>query len=158
MHIEVFDNGLTKEDITNQKKRIACRGIIKKGNQYMITHLQDFDIYKFPGGGVEGKETLEEACVREVQEETGLQVSVKEHVLTVTEVFIDQIWENNYFLCEVIGQTSPSFTSKEMELKMEYFWIDESELLHILSTNEGNHPYASNIHQREFMGLFHSIK
>jgi 8-oxo-dGTP pyrophosphatase MutT (NUDIX family) len=37
-----------------------------------------------PGGGVEPGETAETACVRELQEETGLRGTVEEHLLTLS--------------------------------------------------------------------------
>ena len=42
----------------------------------MLIHRQKpgQDYYKLPGGGVEFDESVEEACIREVKEETGLDV------------------------------------------------------------------------------------
>lgn len=45
----------------------------------------DGPIWKFPGGGVEDNETLEEAAVREVYEESGVVIKVEDILLIDTE-------------------------------------------------------------------------
>ena len=67
-------------------KRIVSRGIIfigdkvvllkrirKEGDEYLHYHA-------IPGGGVEGDETLEEACIREVKEEVSLDVTIDKYL------------------------------------------------------------------------------
>ncbi|MDD4124807.1 MAG: NUDIX domain-containing protein [Eubacteriales bacterium] len=54
-------------------KRTASRCIIKRGDKYLLIHSK-YGEYKFPGGGVEKGETLEQAVIREVKEETGYTV------------------------------------------------------------------------------------
>src|SRR5690606_24304986 len=52
-------------------------------------------VWNFPGGGIEEGETPEEACIREVKEETGLNVMV--HRL------LHEKNDKYSFHCEVIG-------------------------------------------------------
>ena len=42
----------------------------------LLTKREDFEVWCLPGGGVESGESIEEAITREVQEETGLKISV----------------------------------------------------------------------------------
>ena len=63
---------ITKEDIVHDNTRIGCRGIVCKDDLYLVVRLKEWDIYTFPGGGLEENETLEECCQREVLEETGI--------------------------------------------------------------------------------------
>lgn len=159
MKIEIFDNGLTKEDIKDQPRRTACRGIVRKGGKLLMTRIPKHDIYMFPGGGVEAGETSMECCRREVLEETGVIVDVIEETIAITEVFEDSIWTNIYFLCKCVEETnSVDFTEEEIDLELEYMWIDEEEVLDIFANSMGNHPHAPNVHQREFLGLMNSYK
>ena len=47
--------------------RTAARAILQKGNLYLFVSTKSGE-YKFPGGGVEHGESLEEAVLREVRE------------------------------------------------------------------------------------------
>ncbi len=50
--------------------RTAIRGIILKDDQILLIRTSSGDL-KFPGGGIQGNETYEEALRREIREETG---------------------------------------------------------------------------------------
>jgi 8-oxo-dGTP pyrophosphatase MutT (NUDIX family) len=50
---------------------VACGGIVRRGDQVLILHKHTLDEYVLPKGHVEPGETLEQAALREVQEETG---------------------------------------------------------------------------------------
>lgn len=159
MKIEIFDNGLDKQDIKDQPHRHACRGIVKKEEQYLIVYLEEMGNYTFPGGGLEIDETFEECVIRELLEETGVKVTVKEKTVEITEVFEDSIWTNHYFLCDFVKDTKQvNFTQEEIELGLKSMWMDEITLLDILANDMGKHPHTPNIHQREFLGLINSIK
>ena len=55
---------------------IMCMAVDKDGKILVINRLKkDWPGLTFPGGHVEDDETCEEACVREMKEETGLEVS-----------------------------------------------------------------------------------
>ncbi len=53
------------------KYRLACRGIVVRGNLCLLSYDPKHDIYMLPGGGVEEQETPEACCSREIAEETG---------------------------------------------------------------------------------------
>jgi ADP-ribose pyrophosphatase YjhB (NUDIX family) len=52
-------------------------------------------VWNFPGGGIENNETAEEACIREVKEETGFDVELKGLLFKSTNKFT--------FIAKVIG-------------------------------------------------------
>lgn len=55
----------------------ACAAIIKDDKILMVCHKTPFRTYwTFPGGGVNEGEPFDKAAVREVKEETGLDVKV----------------------------------------------------------------------------------
>jgi 8-oxo-dGTP diphosphatase len=56
--------------------RNRAAAIIIQNEKLLVIHRQKpgEDYFKLPGGGVELDESFEEACIREVKEETGLDV------------------------------------------------------------------------------------
>lgn len=73
----------------------------------------------FPGGGIKANELPKYACVREVKEETGLDVQVQREVAVVGDRF--------YFLCHIVSDDF-SIKLKENEC-VDYSWIDPLNLL-----------------------------
>ncbi len=80
------------------KKNRATAIIIRDGKVLLI-HRQKpgRDFYVLPGGGVELEESFEEACVREVKEETGLDVLA----LHLASRYITLEKEENYYATQV---------------------------------------------------------
>ncbi len=64
--------------------RKAVRAIITRDNSLLVMKRNNFGkrYYTLPGGGVEVGETLEEALVREMAEETGLKIDKLRPVFT----------------------------------------------------------------------------
>ncbi|MBX0294362.1 NUDIX hydrolase [Haloarcula nitratireducens] len=60
-------------------------GALTEDGEGRVLFVYDDGRWMLPGGGVEGSETRETALVREVREETGVEISVGE-LLAVTEV------------------------------------------------------------------------
>ncbi|MBQ0125773.1 MAG: exo-alpha-sialidase, partial [Clostridiales bacterium] len=57
---------------TFTKERVACRGIVARDGKILASKMEKSDFYMIPGGGIEGDETPDECCVREIAEETGI--------------------------------------------------------------------------------------
>lgn len=79
--------------------------------------------YTLPGGAVKLGETLEEAVIREVKEETGLHINVK-GIYSISEAFFEErdhhaIFFN--FLGEIIGGETYISRPKEIE---EITWME----------------------------------
>jgi 8-oxo-dGTP diphosphatase len=73
---------------TSATRRIPCAGaVIKDGNGRLLLILRGHEpgkgLWSIPGGRIEPGETDEEAVVREVREETGLQVTCGPHLGSV---------------------------------------------------------------------------
>ncbi len=88
--------------------RPSVRGIIVRGGKIALVHSLKYDYYKFPGGGTDEGETHSDTLVREVREETGLNVipeSIREYGYVyraqrgkTEDIFVQ---ENFYFFCDV---------------------------------------------------------
>lgn len=63
-------------------KRKVARGIIIKKEKILLIHRNknNRDYYVLPGGGIEENETPEEAIIRELKEELGLDFCVGENI------------------------------------------------------------------------------
>jgi 8-oxo-dGTP diphosphatase len=57
--------------------RVAVSALIFDQGKVLLAHRRDIDWWNLPGGGMEPGETVDEAIVREVYEETGLQVKIE---------------------------------------------------------------------------------
>ncbi len=158
MEIDIYDNGLTVDDVLDVPHRTACRGIVMKDGLFLIVHNTLYDIYTFPGGGLEPGETKEECVIRELLEETGIEVTVTKETVKINEFFTDSKWSNYYFLCDYVKDTKQiSLTIEEQELGLKHVWLSSDVLLDILSNNMTKHEYGPNIHNREFLGLINSL-
>jgi 8-oxo-dGTP pyrophosphatase MutT (NUDIX family) len=85
---ELYRNDTNLPDFNKSKiiSRNAVRAIILRENNILMVHLGKTGEYKFPGGGVEKNETIEEALKREVLEEAGYNViKIIKKIGTITE-------------------------------------------------------------------------
>jgi 8-oxo-dGTP pyrophosphatase MutT (NUDIX family) len=88
------------------KKREACRGIVLRGAEILLTYEVNTDQWFTPGGGTETGESLEECCIRELAEETGLVVKPFLQFATVNEYYEDWQYVSHYYLCTCVGGLS----------------------------------------------------
>jgi 8-oxo-dGTP diphosphatase len=111
------------------KKNRATAIIIRNGKLLLIhRHKPGRDYYVLPGGGVEFDETFEEACIREVKEETGLKVRALELVYR----YITLEKEENYYLVQVT-RAEPVLGGVEAkrqsaENSYEFIWVDTAQV------------------------------
>ncbi len=115
--------------------RPSARAIIINDGKIAMIYSKKYNYYKFPGGGIENGERLEEALMREVLEETGLCViksSIREYGQirriqkgSKEEIFVQ---DNFYFLCNV---------EKEMEVQdLDDYEADEGFTLEYLKPQD----------------------
>jgi ADP-ribose pyrophosphatase YjhB (NUDIX family) len=71
-----------------------------RGRILLIKENYDRRRYGFPGGAVEPGETVQDAVVREVREETGLDVAI-DHVIGLYR--LDNGWTVTIFRCSVVA-------------------------------------------------------
>jgi 8-oxo-dGTP diphosphatase len=82
----------------------ACAAIIKNGLILMVLHQRpERSYWTLPGGGIEPGETPEQAAIREVMEEAGMEVRI------VRLLYVDTItdWRSYCFLAEPVGPMEP---------------------------------------------------
>ena len=106
------------------RTRVACRGIVLQAGKLLLSHELHSGWYLIPGGGLEGEESIEECCAREVLEETGYIVTPTEHFLTLKECYGDWCYISHYFRCEVTGTGEAKLTVQEESRGLAAEWVD----------------------------------
>ena len=110
--------------------RNRAAAIIIRDKKLLVIQRQkpDRDYYILPGGGVEFEESFEEACIREVKEETGFDVIS----LQLVRKYITLEKEECYFLVRVppgepvLGGAEAKHQSPENHYAFE--WVDAEQL------------------------------
>ena len=63
---------LGTEGMSDKEPRRTARAIVVNGEGlYAVLHAQKFGLYSLPGGGIEEGESIKDALIREIYEETG---------------------------------------------------------------------------------------
>lgn len=114
--------------------RHSARCITMKNEKIAMVHSLKYDYYKFPGGGIEINESLEEAMIRETREEVGLVVipetvekfgyvhRIQKSTHPTEEYFVQ---DNFYFKCEVEEQlVDTELVQYEKEEGFTLEWVD----------------------------------
>ena len=109
---------------------VACVGALVRdpdGRLLVILRSQEpaAGTWSLPGGRVDPGETPEQACIREVHEETGLVVVVRRHVGTVErEGPAGATYVIDDYACDVHGgELKPGTDAAAVE------WVDDARLL-----------------------------
>lgn len=93
-------------------------GIVRKAEKVLMIRRAKKEgdlVWAFPGGKVENGETKEQACIREIKEETGINVSVVKEI--GHRLHPDTARMITYFLCEYIsGEPQITDTSEVSEV------------------------------------------
>lgn len=137
--------------------RPSARCIIIRDSKIAMVYSRKYDYYKFPGGGIEKGETLEEAVIRETEEETGLMVSpesvepfgyvhrIQRSDLPGVDLFIQ---DNFYFFGSAEKTAEQKLDDYESEEGFVLRWVDPGTAI---ETNraEGHGPKDRNMLFRE---------
>ena len=106
--------------------RVAVGVIINKDNQVLIAKRASYqhqgDKWEFPGGKVENTESSDEALVRELKEEVGIEAQAVEFMLEIIHQYDDKKVQLDVYKVEKwMGEA----TGKEGQ---DILWVDISQL------------------------------
>ena len=117
------------------RSRVSCRGIVLDGDRILLTYEKAVDQWMIPGGGLEGDESLENCCRREVAEETGYQIEVSPCVLEIDEYYEEGKFPNFYYFGKVTGRCEMKLTEQETERGTGPKWIPIEKAIAIFGTH-----------------------
>ena len=94
--------------------------IVDKENRILLVHRNDYDLWNLPGGGLDSGESPWAGVIREVKEETGLDVKVSKLLGVYSKPEKDEIVFN--FECKVVAG---ELTLNEEARDLKYFALQE---------------------------------
>ena len=118
------------------KTRTACRAVVVRNNELLLSYETLTDQWMLPGGGIESGETEEECCIRETAEETGVVVRPSECLLEIDEFYENERFVNRYFVCKAIGETVMNLTENEKKAGAEPRRMPYDEIKSIFAAHQ----------------------
>lgn len=114
--------------------RPSVYGVVIKDDHVLLA--RQWEGYDFPGGGVEKHETIEEALVREVQEETGVIVTKGDMLYMHQQFFVHPVTKKCYnsilfyYKCEYVSGDPSTHTlgAHEFDYAKPGVWLPLSEV------------------------------
>lgn len=113
--------------------RNSAKALIIKDGKMLAIKIKDGnkEWYIMPGGGQEIEELLSKAVCREVAEELGLNVEVKELVFVIEGVHGERFHRvDMVFLCEYIGEIKNAVLHSDTN-QVGYDWLEIKTLNHL---------------------------
>ncbi len=141
--------------------RTACRGVVLRDGQILLSYETMTDQWMLPGGGLEDGEDGQACCVREVAEETGVVIRPSQCMLEIDEYYEDRKWVNRYFFGEVTGKTEPHLTRMEKEAGMEPRWLPVDKIMAVFAGHAawaGRDETRRGTYLREYTALTELLK
>jgi len=128
-------------------ERLAVRGVIIKNNKILLVHLKNRNEFKFPGGGSNGNESIDNILKREILEETGgIVKEIKRKIGTVVEYnkkendHIDFFkMTSEYYEVDIEEKlVNQNLDPWEADLEFTPMWISINEAFEINSKKNSN--------------------
>ena len=95
-----------------------------EGKILLVKSYKWFDTYTLPGGHIELGETMVEAVKREVKEETGLDVEVKEMLLTQEAIFASEFYKRKHFIfIDFLCRSKDQQVKLDQQELQDYIWV-----------------------------------
>lgn len=148
--IDIFENPSPSPKF--YVKRPTVKGIVfdEEGNIALLS-VRGHSL--FPGGGVEGKESLEEAFIRECQEEIGCKILIIQYLGQYDQYrnLSAKKYEIHFFVAGTLGEKGVPTTTNKSEQDCILTWESQERVREILENQLETIPvgeYASQFNAR----------
>ena len=139
------------------KPRLTARAVVLNPQGLLaVMYAEKFDIHTLPGGGVEESESIVEALVREITEETGCTISSFEPLGCVEEnrAHADYTQLSYYFIVRTADDTlHPHLTALEAENGTRAMWCTFAEAYERIATPAFDRPQQKYLQARDVAAL-----
>ena len=152
---ELFDTEYAFHGFTHTREIV--RGVIlNEKNEVCLEYIYDDDMfghrdyYETPGGGKKDKETIAQACLREVQEETGYESTILKELGLVVDYYnlIHRKNRNYYFLTKATHYVGKHLDNYEKTMLEKVIWVSIDEAIRLYE-NMGGSGVAIIVRNRE---------
>jgi len=117
--------------------RYSACGLVVRNNTVAMCYIDKHQAYVIPGGGIEDGETMEQAVIREMHEETGLRIipeSIKDYgiIRTIRKGLHEPVYVtvDYYYVCDASEITdAPVLTDKEKEQGYHFGFFNVYDIL-----------------------------
>ena len=139
------------------KPRLTARAVVvNPQGQLAVMYAEKYDIHTLPGGGVEEGESIEEALVREITEETGCTIESYESLGYVEEnrFHADYTQLSYYYIVRTADDTlHPHLTALEAANGTRAMWCILDAAYQRLSTPVFARPQGKLLQARDVAAL-----
>jgi len=112
---------------------VSSGGVVFKEGKALLLRRRDEGLWCFPKGKLSGEETVEEAALREIEEETGLKCTIGPHIIDIEYSYYWPHDDVNYEKKVVYFLAFPEEGELELEETFdEYRWCTLEECLKLL--------------------------
>ena len=163
--IIINDNNLTHQDIDMEVTRV--KGLILN-SQGKILMAHNNNTYQLPGGHVDEGESIDECIIREIKEETGIDLEVTEgpfmSIVTYDNDYfgtgkkvLSSIYYYRFFTDEVPNIEETHYDELELATDFNLFYINFSDFDNFLQKNIESGEIDENI-GRELQHVYQEYK
>ena len=151
--IIINDNNLRDEDIELKVTRVKGLMINSRG-KILLAHNNN--TYQFPGGHTEEGENIDDCIIREIREETGIDLEVTEKPFLCISTYdndyfgtgkkvLNSIYYYRFFTDEVPDYSKTHYDELELATDFNLFYLNFSDLEDFLKKNIESASIDSNI-------------
>ena len=107
---------------------------IFKSDRILLTQREDFEVWCLPGGQVENGESIAQAAIREIREETGLDIRLTRLIGLYSRPRGAEAIHNALFAAKPIGGTLTPQPGEVIDLR--YFSLEEIDTLSLFGDHQ----------------------